>query len=102
VIAQEQLRIVRALPQRERYKYVLPLVLPEGAGWKIVSPNCSRNVDPAGGDIEIAWFEPQAGGLWRLHARNHGARQWRPAVDGLTLEAAIERVCADPLREYWV
>jgi len=102
VIAQEQLHIVRALPQRERYRYVLPLVLREGAGWKIVSPNCSRNVDPGGGDIDIAWFEPLPDGLWRLHARNHAAARWRAMADGLTLDAAIARVNADPLREFWL
>lgn len=101
VMALPQARIARALDQRTRYKYVQPRVEPEGAGWKIVSPNCSRNVDPAGGDIAIAWFEPGPDGRWQLHARDHGAGRWRPVAQDLSLHEALARVCTDPLREYW-
>jgi hypothetical protein len=50
----------------------------EGGGWKIVSPNCSRSVDSNGGDIAIAWLQPQGDGRWRLHARDHVNQAWVP------------------------
>jgi hypothetical protein len=101
VVALLPARIERALRRRERYKYVQPRVEPEGAGWKIVSPNCSRNVDAAGGQIDIAWFVQDEDRSWRLHARDHGHGAWLLMASGLTLDAAIARVCADPRREYW-
>jgi hypothetical protein len=36
----------------------VPRVLREGLGWKVVSPNCSRNIDREGGEIDIAWLVP--------------------------------------------
>lgn len=101
VVALDPLRIARALARRERYKYVHPRVEREGPGWKIVSPNCSRNVDPGGGEIDIAWFVPVNEGGWLLHARDHAQGCWVLKATGLTLSEALERVCADPLREYW-
>jgi hypothetical protein len=49
-------RIERALSQRERYRYVTPQVIAddEEHGYRIESPCCSRNVEPAGGIIDIA------------------------------------------------
>jgi hypothetical protein len=94
-------RIQRALSRRERYKYVQPRVEPEGAGWKIVSPNCSRSVDQSGGEIDIAWFLPRNDGRWLLYARDHAQGCWRLMASGLSLTAALDRVCADPLREFW-
>lgn len=101
VLSLVQARIERALAQRARYKYVAPRVQREDAGWQIVSPNCSRNVDPAGGEIAIAWFVPQGGGRWRLHSRDHREGCWRLEAAELTLEAALQRVCEDPLRVFW-
>lgn len=101
VVSLERARIERALPRRQRYRYVQPRVEPLGAGWKVVSPNCSRSVDPAGGEIDIAWLQPLAQGLWQLHARDHAAGQWIVNAPPLTLERAIERLLADPLGEYW-
>lgn len=94
-------RIVRALPGRERYKYVQPRVQREGTGWKIVSPNCSRNIDPEGGEIDIAWFEPDGSGRWRLHARDHAAACWVLSRSDVTLPQAITLVCTDTQRSYW-
>ncbi len=51
-------RILGALQERVRYRYVQPVVVPAACGWKIVSPCCSRNVDPHGGIIDVAWLEP--------------------------------------------
>jgi hypothetical protein len=101
VVALAARRIERALSARTRYKYVRPRVEAEGAGWKIVSPNCSRNIDPGGGEIDIAWFVPAGAALWDLHARDHAASAWRLTAAGVTLDGALARVCADPLREYW-
>ncbi|MDE2372306.1 MAG: hypothetical protein KGN16_25275 [Burkholderiales bacterium] len=94
-------RILHALSARRRYKYVHPRVEAEGAGWKIVSPNCSRNIDPAGGEIDIAWIVAAPRGSWRVHARDHRRQAWKLRDTTTSLDEALERVCADPLREYW-
>ena len=101
----DRLRIERALVQRERYRYVQPRVEPEGLGWRVLSPNCSRNVDRGGGVIPIAWLVPVAatgGGLWLLHSRDHARDCWRLEAWGLSLDEALARLCADPQREFWV
>lgn len=96
-----RVRIERALARRERYRYVRPRVEAEGAGWKVVSPNCSRNIDPQGGEIAIAWLVPAEGGRWSLHARDHAEDAWRLEAAGLTLDAALARLCEDPQRIFW-
>ncbi len=102
VLTLDRARIVRALSHRERYKYVRPQVQREGMGWKVLSPNCSRKVDAAGGTIDIAWLVPVGGGLWLLHARDHQQGSWVLKGWGLSLEQALARLCADPHREYWL
>jgi hypothetical protein len=97
----DRARIERALQRRQRYKYVQPRVEREGLGWKIVSANCSRNIDPQGGDIDIAWFEPDGGAGWLLHARKHAENRWLLMAGPLPLPAALEQVNADPHRVYW-
>ena len=94
-------RMLRALTRRGRYKYVQPRVVREGLGWKIVSPNCSRNVDMAGGEIDIAWLVPRDDGGWLVHARDHAQQCWLLKAATPTLDAALAQVCSDPLREYW-
>jgi len=101
VLPLDPLRIARALAGRARYKYVQPSIEAEGLGWKIVSPNCSRNIDPTGGAIAIAWFEPGADGRWQLHARDHDHGLWLLKASGLTLAQALSIVCDDEAREYW-
>ena len=96
-----RVRIERALTRRARYRYVHPHVEREGAGWKIVSPNCSRNVDPAGGAIDIAWLAPVEQGLWQVHARDHAAAAWVRAGGPQPLDAALAQVCDDPDRRFW-
>lgn len=108
VFVLDRVRIEVALEARKRYKYVSPQVLREGAGWKVVSPNCSRNVDKNGGAIDIAWLAPvesDAPGLpsaWLLHARDHDAGRWVPKLRAPTLAQALERLAADPEREFWL
>lgn len=105
VVALERHRIARALAARSRYRYVKPRVLPadpaDGAGWQVRSPNCSRNIDPAGGEIAIAWLQPQAGGRWRLHAFDHAAGRWQARAEGLRLAEALTLLNTDPERVYW-
>jgi hypothetical protein len=101
VFALDQARILRAVARRRRYKYVQPRVEREGRGWKIVSPNCSRNIDAAGGVIDIAWFLPVNEGAWLLFARDHAQACWVQKASGLTLADALARVCDDPQREFW-
>ena len=60
-----------------------PRVEREGLGWKVVSPNCSRTVDPAGGEIDIAWLVPASNGHWLLHARDHAQGCWVLKASGL-------------------
>lgn len=93
-------RMLRALAQRQRYKYVQPRIEREGAGWKIVSPNCSRTIDAGGGEIDIAWLVPGEGG-WLLHSRDHAQGRWVLRASGLSLADALARVSADAEREYW-
>ena len=101
-------RIENALDQRSRYKYVQPRVVREGRGWKIASPNCSRNVDSAGGEIDIAWLVPVAAGRqgleggWLLYARDHAQDCWQLKRHDASLPALLAHLCADPDREFWV
>jgi hypothetical protein len=98
-------RIERALPTRQRYKYVQPRVVPEGRGWKVLSPNCSRNIDPQGGEIEIAWLLPvedhDGAGGWLLFARLHAESRWDLRLRSARLTELLDRLCADPQREFW-
>jgi len=96
----ERARILRALAGRTRYRYVRPRVEAEGRGWVVISPNCSRNVDPDGGDIPIARLLPVRGG-WSLHARDHARGRWRRQATDLSLAQALDRLCSDPDRIYW-
>ena len=100
VLSLDAARIERALDQRSRYKYVRPHLAREGGGWKIVSPNCSRNVDPSGGEIDIAWLLPQGDAGWQLFARDHARGGWRLSRQG-PLAELLTLLCADPAREFW-
>ncbi|MEK8033377.1 hypothetical protein AACH06_21370 [Ideonella sp. DXS29W] len=101
VLTLDAARIAKALHARARYKYVHPRVLREGQGWKVVSPNCSRNIDPQGGEIDIAWLVPRDEGGWQLYARDHRQGCWRHKHDAPSLTALLAHLCADPHREYW-
>lgn len=99
----DRARIEVALEGRLRYRYVHPTVAPapQGAGWVVRSPNCSRRIDPAGGPIDIAWLQPLDGGAWRLHGRDHDRQAWVARLDAPHLPAALERLVLDPLKEFW-
>lgn len=105
-----QHRLERALRQRVRYRYVRPRVLREGRGFRIESPCCSRNVDPGGGTIDIAWLEPcetpagaaaDAAPGWRLCQRDHANGRWVACVEHASLDDLIDLLCLDPERKFW-
>lgn len=99
----ERARILRALKARVRYRYVKPQVLREGQGWRIVSPCCSRNVDPEGGIIDIALLVPRRGvhAGWRLMARDHTLAVWVLHSEARQLDELLEAICQDPRRVFW-
>jgi hypothetical protein len=93
-------RIERALKHRVRYRYVHPTVVAAESGWRVISPCCSRNVDPNGGVIDIAWLEP-AGGIWRLHRKDHKAHEWVLYQAARSLPDLMDVVCLDTERVFW-
>lgn len=98
-------RIERALEQRRRYRYVSPRVHAVPGGYRIDSPCCSRNVDPSGGVIDIAFIahRPDAApdSAWQLYARDDGAGAWRLYAAHRRLADALACLCADPERRFW-
>jgi len=101
----ERRRIVRALEGRARYRYVMPQLQAEPGGFRIVSPCCSRNVDPNGGTIDIARLEyvkhddrPIA--AWRLYSKNHVTLEWVSQAEG-PLHELLDLLTADPDRVFW-
>jgi len=92
--------IRRVLRTRLRYRYVRPQVLHAEAGWRIVSPCCSRNVDSRGGLIDIAWIEPLERG-YRLHARDHENGCWIAHADSEDLSVLLDALRLDPQRRFW-
>ncbi|SCK18040.1 Protein of unknown function [Variovorax sp. HW608] len=106
-----RVRLERALRQRVRYRYVQPRVLREGEAFRIESPCCSRNVDPAGGVIDIALLQPcssPGSGTgatrphgWRLHARDHARAAWVLRHEGAPLDELLDLLCVDADRVFW-
>ena len=95
-------RILRAVGNRRRYRYVEPRVLPAENGYRIVSPNCSRNIDPDGGEIEVALIHfTAASRTWRLFYRDHEARRWCLAGEALQLAPLLAELAADDARRFW-
>lgn len=93
-------RIARAIEERVRYKYVEPSVMAVPDGYRIESPNCSRNVDPEGGIIDVALITCE-GGAWRLYAKNHNAGQWEDHSVFSRLHELLAYLVQDPHREFW-
>lgn len=93
--------ITRVLRKRARYRYVHPMVWSEGDAFRIEAPCCSRNVDPAGGVIDIALFRPGEDGRWQLYARDHTQGVWVLHAPGLALGEALEAVRTDVDRKFW-
>lgn len=95
-------RILRALEARERYLYVSPRVEMAEDGYRIVSPCCSRRIDPEGGEIEIARIEPvESNGRWRLHRRDHVGQCWRIHAEFARLHELLAHLNRDADRLFW-
>ncbi len=93
-------RIERALSRRVRYRYVQPHLTAGPTGWIVSSPCCSRNVDPEGGDILIAWFERLDDG-WAVHWRAHSQDRWVLHSQADSLAPLLDVVCRDEERIFW-
>jgi hypothetical protein len=102
----DRVRIERALRQRVRYRYVQPQVEraedtdTADSGWVITSPCCSRNIDPTGGVIPIAWVEPVEG-AWALYFRDHVHDSWVLHDESRHLQPLLDEICLDPMRVFW-
>ncbi|MCK9990962.1 MAG: hypothetical protein WA112_01755 [Rugosibacter sp.] len=102
--ALDRRRIERALEGRVRYRYVTPQLAACPGGYRILSPCCSRNVDPLGGTIDIARLERlDLDGqltLWRLYSKNHASSAWVLQAEG-RLHELLDLLKADPGRVFW-
>jgi hypothetical protein len=97
----DRVRIERALRQRVRYRYVQPHVeRADGGGWVVKSPCCSRNIDPTGGVIDIAWVEPVEE-AWALYFKDHIHDRWVLHDESRHLQPLLDEICADPMRVFW-
>lgn len=95
-------RITRGLADRVRYRYVSPTVIAQADGYRVVSPCCSRRIDPHGGEIEIAWIEALAGGAsWRLHSRDHAQHRWVAQGEFVRLHELLAKLNRDLERVFW-
>jgi len=98
----DQRRVTRALLGRHRYRYVTPTVRTVEHGYLITSPNCSRNIDADGGEIEIALVQfEEASARWRLFYMNHVRHGWSLGAEANQLTELLSELCQDPLRRYW-
>lgn len=95
-------RIASTLQKRARYRYVPVSVLPEKNGYRVVSPCCSRTIDPDGGDIDIALIEfDEPTNVWKLFSKNHVNGVWYLHLRAETLCQLLERLNEDPARQFW-
>jgi hypothetical protein len=95
-------RIMRLLQKRSRYQYVSPQVLPAPDGYRVVSPCCSRNIDRAGGPIDIARFEfSRVTRLWTLYRKDHEQDAWREYACGARLDELMDYLNDDPEKIFW-
>lgn len=97
----DRVRIERALRHRVRYRYVQPQIeRSEWGGWVITSPCCSRNIDPNGGVIDIAWVEPVED-AWALYFKDHVHDRWVLHDESRHLQPLLDEICVDPMRVFW-
>lgn len=94
-------RIAKWLNHRERYKYVVPAVLPVTNGYLVRSPCCSRTVDPQGGEIDIARIEYLDNGQWQLSCKDDDQQKWLAHTTFENLPALLSMLVADEKREFW-
>ncbi|MFZ2207719.1 MAG: hypothetical protein WAV22_03515 [Porticoccaceae bacterium] len=95
-------RIARLLESRRRYRYVEPRVVPIPNGYRIESPCCSRNVDPAGGIIDIALIEHHSQqDSWALYRKAHPQDAWIIDSRHPSLSAVLALLNEDTARLFW-
>ena len=95
-------RIERSLKARQRYRYVSPNVATVDGGYRIESPCCSRNVDRAGGVIDVALLlHDDERARWQLFRKNHVSGTWAAEGDYTRLVEVLQRLNADPERVFW-
>lgn len=95
-------RIERALGNRKRYRYVTPQVRSIENGYLVTSPCCSRNIDPAGGEIDIARLEfLEVNRHWRLFQKDHAQGQWVSYGEYPALAPILAILRDDPERRFW-
>ena len=114
-------RVLRALAERVRYRYVQPRVWRDGEAFRIESPCCSRNIEPSGGVIDIALLLPPGvpgsavqrgeGGMdpadaadlsqWRLYARHHAQGSWQFHDQAAQMDELLDMLCLDAQRVFW-
>jgi hypothetical protein len=93
-------RIMRALSERKRYRYVKPAITQTADGWLITSPCCSRNVDPDGGVIDIARLICRAE-EWTLMTRDAARTGWIEHATEARLDLLLQILCEDKERVFW-
>ncbi len=95
-------RIARLLGERKRYRYVSPEVVPAEGGYRIVSPCCSRSVDPDGGKVDVALFTRDLEtGNWTLFFLDDSRRTWIVHSHHRTLGDVVDCLNKDPSRRFW-
>ena len=95
-------RILRALSDRARYRYVRPSVHSVSGGYLIRSDCCSRKIDPAGGPIDIALIQWDAhADEWLLQAKDHAAGCWVDDSRYARLPELLLRINHDPGKRFW-
>lgn len=98
----ERKRIEHALARRKRYRYVSPRVATVPGGYQIMSPCCSRRIDPNGGIVDIArLIFAEAQRHWLLYRKDHDAGTWRLHAEYDALPALLQQINNDPGRIFW-
>ena len=95
-------RVIRAIRDRARYRYVTPTVSAVADGYLIRSPCCSRTVAPDGSAIDVArlcWNETPPG--WRLLRKDHRLDRWIEDSRHARLVDLFDRLNADPQKLFW-
>ena len=94
-------RIGKMLRGRKRYRYVSPGVVADSGGYLVRSPCCSRTIDRAGGEIDIARIEFWKTGLWRLYCKDDHTHDWKLHSEYLNLKQLLDILLVDSRKEFW-
>lgn len=95
-------RIVSQLEKRSHYRYVTVQVIQTEAEYRVVSPCCSRHIDPDGGVIDIARIAfDQTANRWRLYGKDHARDAWILRMSASRLAKLTNYLIADPEKCFW-